>query len=170
MKEKFAIAHTPYETGPIGPEDAEAVCAFYNGLSEPSFFFGYLDGRDHSDPKTWIEILELAKKQGQAIFALWNKDKIIGITNISYKEENGERVAIFSGAKMADAHLGQHLSKHLYDVRKQHLRDIGFEGRVEAYIRPSNKPSHRAARGNGFTDTERTLPEHPDHHIYELRI
>lgn len=125
--------------------------------------------RDVSDPSSWIAILADAKSSGNDLFALWHDDKIIGMTGILYENKrdplNG--VAVLTSIQLADAYVGRGLSSILYDVPKNYLKETGFKGVLETYIKEDNINSIRAAERSGFVlQKDRIMPIY---NVYRLR-
>lgn len=80
-------------------------------------------------------------------FALFDGDKVIGTTSVCFQSSDK---ASLTGFLITPEYRKQGLADHLYDAGKNHLKEIGFEGRVIVEIQAHNQPSMKAAQRNGF--------------------
>lgn len=134
--------------------DWKAFRDFYKGLSNPQHNSGFLQDRDLNAYETYVDLFEnFTRYNPYVMFGLWDRSKMIGQTCISFQTKNGITTAHFTGSEMADAYRGLHLTDKFYEVRKEYLRRIGFDGPIDMTIHPDNAPSQRAAARNGFVKT-----------------
>ena len=136
----------------ISRDDWEAYRDFYKGMKNPQHFSSFLAGYDLDDPKTYDDIFDWFQKP-YVLFGLWDKDRLIGQTSISFIKTDKGNTALFAGSEITDDYRGLHLADMLYQTRMEHLRRIGFNGPVMTTINPTNIASHKAAARNGFVKT-----------------
>ncbi len=132
--------------------DWEAYRDFYKSMKNPQHFSGFLQGRDLDDPKTYDALFDWFT-QPFVLFGLWDKDRMVGQTSISFITMDKGKTAYFSGSEITDDYRGLRLADKLYEVRTEHLRRIGFDGPVMMSIHPDNTRSQNAAARNGFVKT-----------------
>lgn len=103
-------------------------------------------GGDPDDRQQWQ-----SKMAEFTTFGLFDGAKMVGSTNISMEGDT----AVFAGSLIEDAYKGKGFSALLYEVRLNHLKDTGFDGRVITRIMEANEPSTRAAQRHGFEPVDR---------------
>lgn len=143
---------SPITARDITRADWEAYRDFYKSLTTPHHFSGFLAGRDLDDPKTYQALFDWFT-QPFVLFGLWDQDKMIGQTSISFINTDKGRTALFAGSEIRDDYRGLRLVDKLYEIRTEYLRRIGFDGPVMLTINPDNDSSHKAAARNGFVKT-----------------
>ena len=140
----------------ITSDDWESYRNYCKGLIAPAHFRGIMEGTDLDSPQTYQNLFN-AIGSHNVMFGLWDKDKMIGQTGIFFEEQDGQSVAMLQGSEIAKEYRGFGLSQTLYEARMNHLKEIGYRGKVITSIRPDNEYSLRAAKKNGFKETGQTV-------------
>ncbi len=138
----------------ITSADWEAYADYYMDLSDPAHYHGFLDDRDLENPQTWQTMLEnTADRDDFVMFGLWDDDKMIGQTAITFLPKEDRTIALLAGSEIADGYRGRRLVDKLYQARMEYLQQNGFDGEIRTTIRPDNTRSKTAANRNGFIPT-----------------
>lgn len=128
---------------------------YYKGLSDPHHFSGFLNGKDLDARQTYDDLFAATVGTGDMVmFGLWDGDRMIGQSSISFLDTPEGKIALLAGSEIADEYRGQRLVDRFYDARMQYIRDSGFEGTIQTTIRPDNISSQKAAGRNGFVNTQ----------------
>jgi len=157
MKDCFSYEAHDYRIRPLGADDAVAFQDFYRALARPEHYVDFLKDKNLDDLTVWKDLLNAVHEADFHMFGLWDGPKLIGQTGLAYREADGKTIACYTGSQIADHYQGRGLSKMLYDVRKEYLKGIDFNGPQETYIEPDNKKSIGAAKKNGFVVTDDPL-------------
>lgn len=161
MKQDYATVAS-ITTRALSMADWGAYRDFYKSLKTPHHFKGFLEDVDLDDPKTYEALFQYFTRPF-VLIGLWDKDKLIGQTSISFIDKG--RTAYFAGSEILDDYRGLKLVDKLYEVRTEYLRRIGFNGPVMMTINPENESSHKAATRNGFVKTGEQ-----DGHGYDILV
>lgn len=96
-------------------------------------------------------------------FGLFDGSALIGITAVfTWPEDATGRTAMLAGSFIADAYRGRQLSRLLYDIRLEWIRQRRRFTRVVVGHRLSNEASRRANQHYGFTPFLRRPHTWPD--------
>lgn len=136
-------------------------------------FLDNYDNASKQDKSHWINMIA---DQSCAIFGLFDKETIIGLTSIfTWQGDKSGKTAILAMSFIKAAYRGQGLSHKLYEARIEWARKTGHFDKIRVSHREGNEASRRANQAFGFDHVATEMISWPDgtkanEYIYELRL
>lgn len=124
---------------------------YYQSLSSPHHYAGYLEEKDLEDPTVAERFINtILNADDSVIFALFDKEIMVGQSSLFITEEESGPRAFLAGSEMADGYRGNRLVNNFYEARMKYLKDINFKGEIMLTIREENLASQKSAARNSF--------------------